>query len=59
MKHFKVHCHNAEVGRLNQGGLLLQIGFCSFESCLFFMWSVSLFLVCGKWYFLWDFRICL
>jgi len=51
MKHFKVHYRNTEVSRLNNNGLLLQIGFCSFESCLVFMWSVSLFLVCGKWYF--------
>jgi len=58
MKPFKVHCHNAKVGRLNHGGLLLQIGFCSFESCLAF---VKCFIIPCLWkvIFLWDFRICL
>jgi hypothetical protein len=36
MKNFKVHCHTTEVGGLNNGGLLLQIVFYSFESCLVF-----------------------
>jgi hypothetical protein len=59
MKNFKGHCHDTQVGGLNNGGLLLQIGFCSFESCLVFF--VKWFSIPYLWkvIFVRDFRIFL